>query len=158
MSLMSILSRHTENSFTSIRILLETFNDDDFTETINGFPVWRQFYHMLNSIDRIFVDPVDYRYPEFHREGMNNIEIACEGGLDKETLFRYFERIEHAVRAYLSSVGESELFERSSHETIEMTRLDHILAQLRHIAWHIGYLHACAKVKYGRTPDHKLVE
>jgi len=51
----------------------------------------------------------------------------------------------------------NELLLKSNHKTIEMTRLDHILAQLRHMGFHLGYLHSCAKVMYGKTPEHVLI-
>lgn len=155
--LLSIINRHTENTFKSIDILFDFFSEKDFTEVINGFPVWQQFYHMLNSIDRIFIDPIDYEYPEFHKENMNNPEVQSETQLNKNTLLQYYLEIKRNVRKYLSSINEDELYLRSNHKTISMTKLDHILAQLRHIAWHLGYLHSCAKVKYGEKPEHILI-
>ena len=155
--LLSIINRHSENTFKSIDILFDSFSEKDFTEVINGFPIWQQFYHMLNSIDRIFIDPIDYEYPEFHKESMNNLEVESENQNNKNTLFQYYLEIKRNVQKYLSNLKENELYLKSNHKTIRMTKLDHILAQLRHIAWHIGYLHSCAKVKYGETPEHILM-
>ena len=112
---------------------------------------------MLNSIDRIFIDPIDYEYPVFHKESMNKFEVESENQIDKNTLFQYYLEIKRNVQYYLSNLKENELYLESNHKAIRMTKLDHILAQLRHIAWHIGYLHSCAKVKYGRTPEHILI-
>ena len=155
--LISILARHSENTFRSMEILFDTFPGEDFAAVVNGFPIWRQFYHTLNSMDRIYTDPIDYAYPEFHVENMNDLEAESDRRLDKNTLLRYYGGIKENVRSYLSNLRESELYLKSNHQTIDMTKLDHILAQLRHMAWHIGYLHGCAKVKYGKTPEHILV-
>ncbi|HOS30966.1 MAG TPA: hypothetical protein PLR39_09150 [Treponemataceae bacterium] len=54
-----VIRDHTNYCFKSIDILFKSFTVDDFEKKINGFPIWQQFYHMLNSIDRILTDPPD---------------------------------------------------------------------------------------------------
>lgn len=157
MNSIDIIRDHTAYSFESIEILFDTFDEAAFGEEINGFPVWQQFYHLLNSIDRIFTDPVSYAYPAFHREGLNDLGTKQASSRDRATLHAYFADIMGRVTAYLQILQEKELCQKSNHATIAMTKFDHILAQLRHMAWHIGYLHACAKVKFGNTPEHILV-
>lgn len=156
-TIIKVIIDHTNYCFESINILFDTFIADDFNKTINGFPIWQQFYHLLNSIDRILTDPVQYKYPTFHIEGMNNLENKPETLINKNDLYEYFKRVEAESTTYLASIDEIMLGRKSNHKTIYMTKLDHILAQQRHMTWHIGYLHSCAKVLYGQTPEHILV-
>ena len=50
MDIIDVLKRHTNNSFESIEILFNTFNKNDFEKSVNGFYIWQQFYHMINSM------------------------------------------------------------------------------------------------------------
>ena len=158
MNLLSILKKHTGYSFRSIQILFDEFSDDEFTLVVNGFPIWQQFYHMLNSMDRIFTDPHDYSFPDFHDGQVHMLETRTDKALSKSLLSQYFEKMRRAIERYLEEIDENRLYEKSNHRTIDMTKLDHILAQLRHMAWHMGYLHSCAKVMHGETPQHILIE
>lgn len=155
--LIRVIIDHTEYCLKSIDILFDTFTADDFNKTINGFPIWQQFYHMLNSIDRILSDPISYEYPSFHIEDMNNLEYKPETQIGKKALYDYFKKIEVESTIYLAGIDETTLIRKSNHKVHYMTKLDHILAQQRHMTWHIGYLHSCAKVLYGQTPEHILV-
>jgi hypothetical protein len=158
MSLLTNLKKHTDYSIRSIEILFEEFSDEEFGLTVNGFPIWQQFYHMINSMDRIFTDPEEYAFPDFHEGQMHMLETRTDKVLSKTVLYPYFNKVKSAIGEYLDGFDEGRLFEKSNHRTIIMTKLDHILAQLRHIAWHIGYLHSCAKVEHGQTPEHILIE
>jgi hypothetical protein len=37
---------------------------------------------------------------------------------------------------------------------MDLTRIELILAQFRHIFYHIGYLHCCLKIEKGRMPEY----
>ena len=157
MDIIDVLKRHTNNSFESIEILFNTFNKNDFEKSVNGFYIWQQFYHMINSMDRIFIDPKYYEWPKFHEENKNNLEYYFEKTFTKEYLYNYFQEVISKINDYLNNINENELFDKSNHKTIEMTKIDHILAQFRHMAFHLGYLHSCTKVMYGNTPEHILI-
>ena len=157
MNLINVIKRHTENSLESVNILFNTFSESDFEKSVNGFPIWQQFYHMINSMDRIFIDPQNYKYPDFHVENINNLEYSFERTYSKELLYNYFQEVKNRINNYLDNINENELLLKSNHKTIEMTKLDHILAQFRHMGFHLGYLHSCAKVMYGKTPEHVLI-
>ena len=157
MDIKGVLKRHTNNSFESIEILFNTFNEKDFEKPVNGFYIWQQFYHMINSMDRIFIDPENYEWPKFHEENKNNLEYYFEKILTKECLYNYFQEINSKINDYLNEINENELLNKSNHKTINMTKIDHILAQFRHMAFHLGYLHSCTKVMFGNTPEHILI-
>jgi len=157
MDIIGVLKRHTNNSFESIEILFNTFNENDFEKSVNGFYIWQQFYHMINSMDRIFIDPKYYEWPKFHEENKNNLEYYFEKTFTKEYLYNYFQEVISKINDYLNNINENELLDKSNHKTIEMTKIDHILAQFRHMAFHLGYLHSCTKVMFGNTPEHILI-
>jgi hypothetical protein len=78
------LKRHTENSFKSIEIVFNEIDESLFNEEVNGFPIWQQFYHMINSMDRIFTDPENYQYPSFHKDNLNNLDNKSKDNLSKK--------------------------------------------------------------------------
>ena len=156
-NIINILKQHTVNSFESIEILFNTFNEKDFEKSVNGFYIWQQFYHMINSMDRIFIDPENYEYPNFHEENKNNLEYYFEKTYTKEYMYNYFQDVKNKINDYLNKINEKELLIKSNHKTIEMTKFDHILAQFRHMAFHLGYLHSSTKVMFGNTPEHILI-
>jgi hypothetical protein len=39
-NIINILKRHTVNSFESIEILFNTFSENDFEKSVNGFYIW----------------------------------------------------------------------------------------------------------------------
>jgi hypothetical protein len=158
MELLNSLKRNTDWCFESIQALFSTFDENAFSRTINGFPVWRQFYHMLNSLDRIFTDPLQYEYPPFHSENLNSLETKPDKALTRDELNGYFGKIRTMIYHYLQTIGEDVLFQPGHNVTYQWIKLDHILSQFRHISWHIGYLSACAKSVFGETPEYILLK
>jgi hypothetical protein len=157
MNIVDIIKRHTKNSIESIDILFDTFSANDFEKSVNGFSIWQQFYHMINSMDRIFIDPESYKFPNFHVENINNLEYHFDKIYTKECLYDYFQYVKAQINDYLNNINENILLNKSNHKTINMTKLDHVLAQFRHIGFHLGYLHSCTKVMLGNTPEHILI-
>ena len=156
--LTKVIIDHVDYCFENIGILFTTFTEEDFHKDINGFPIWQHFYHMLNSIDRILTDPIEYMFPPFHIANLNTLEYKFKIQISRAILNDYFNEIVQRSTEYLQNIDEETLVKKSNHKTLYLTKLDHILAQQRHMTWHIGYLHSCAKVIYGNTPEHVLVK
>lgn len=149
-----ILSKQTEIILKNIEYALAYVSDDLLEKEINGYLLWKHFYHMLNSLDRIFTVPVNYKFPEFHEKGLNSLDVVSGKSLDKNTLVNYFKGIKSGIHTYLDQIDDEKLLEEVILQEMRLTRLDVILAQFRHATWHLGYLHSCLKVETGDMPKY----
>lgn len=149
-----ILEKQTDIILMNIDFTLSFIGNGLYDKRINGYIISKQLYHMLNSIDRIFIAPDNYSYPDFHIEGLNSLDQQSESILDKQTLCDYFSSIKEKVSSYLKNMNDNKLLEEVVCQEMKLTRFDLILAQMRHITWHLAYLHSCLKVETGNMPNY----
>ena len=107
----------------------------------------RYIFHYLHSLDRFFINPCDYVY-EGERlfgipENLSVIDSKREGYeadtsivIPRDKLLEYFEYVRNKVNAYFETLTADELLQKP--QGCEYTRLELILAQFRHLMWHVG--------------------
>lgn len=149
------LKKQTIQIFQNIEILFEAIPEKEFDTIKGGFKTWRQFYHLIHSMDKNFIDPVNYIEPEFHKKNLNIIYIDDENKLTKDEIKEYYEYVKNKIQKYINELNETILEEKIKFNGEEYTRMELILAQIRHIFFHIGYLHCCIKTEKGETPEYK---
>ncbi len=149
-----LIINQTKVLLKNIQTTLDYISDDFYYKKINGFLVWKQAYHQLNSLDRNFIYNPDYEYPSFHTEGLNKIEHENNEIIEKKVLLDYFSKIRKDIELYLESLDDSQLAEKIKFMDMELTRFDMILAQFRHVMWHIGFLHCSIKLDAGTMPEY----
>ena len=87
-----------------------------------------------------FIDPFHYIEPEFHEEGMNSLYQASAKSLSKPELIHYYKKIKQKIEKYLDELTDELLAEFP--EGCKFNRLTLILAQSRHLMYHIGFIHS----------------
>lgn len=147
-----ILQKQMEIVLKNIDYTLSYVDKAYWNKSVNGYTIWKQIYHTLNSIDRIFTFPENYKYPDFHVENLNSLDISSDIVIEKETLINYFEEIHSGVSLYLEGVDDNKLLEEVICQEMKLTRFDLILAQIRHITWHLGYIQSCIMHETGKLP------
>lgn len=85
-----------------------------------------------------FINSKVYDNPDFHEYGMNSFAILTNNRLSKNTLVKYFNNIEEKVFNFLDNLDDSSLIETP--ESCGFTRLTLILAQYRHVMYHVGFI------------------
>ena len=65
-----------------------------------------------------------------------------------------FQNIKIKIQDYINKLDDKILEEIIIFNGMNITKLELILAQLRHIFYHIGYLHCCIKIEKGETPEY----
>ena len=107
----------------------------------------RYIFHYLHSLDRFFINPMDYVY-EGERlfgipENLSVIDPKREGYesdsskvISREQLLSYLDYIKAKVDAYFERLTAADLIQKP--DGCEYTRLELILAQFRHMMWHVG--------------------
>ena len=77
-----------------------------------------------------------------------------ENKLTKEEIMDYYIKVKNKIQKYIDELDDKILDEIIRLNEMKLTKLELILAQLRHIFYHIGYLHCCIKIEKGETPEY----
>jgi hypothetical protein len=136
--LIEIITEQTRILFENIQETFNALSDDQMDKFIFDAPLWKHIYHMLHSLDQWFINPYIYDNPDFHEYGMNSFKIETDKGLSKENLVTYFSDIEEKIYLFLNNLNDRSLIETP--ENCNFTRLTLILAQYRHVMYHIGFI------------------
>jgi hypothetical protein len=148
------IRNQTKQIFQNIEILLDVILEDEFDTIKGGFKTWKHFYHLIHSLDKNFIDPSDYVEPEFHVKNLNIIYLEDESTITKAEIEQYYENVKNKIQKYLNELKDEILENQIIFNGMELTKMELILAQLRHIFYHVGYLHCCIKIEKGETPEY----
>ncbi|MBO4608576.1 MAG: DinB family protein [Lachnospiraceae bacterium] len=142
-----IIKETIKPNFLNIRTSIQTYDRD---AVFYGAPCWRWVYHALHSADKWFINPFAYEEPDFHTEGLDDPEKACDVVLTDEMLLDYLDRIEKKTLDYLDNLTDEMLSEKP--ENCRYTRMELILRQFRHISFHTGLLNGQTSLATGEFP------
>ena len=148
------IKNQTKQIFQNIEILLDVIPENEFDTIKGGFKTWRHFYHLIHSLDKNFIDPGNYDEPEFHKKNLNVIYFNDENKLTKSEIEKYYVNVKNKVQKYINELDKEILDEKVTFNEMNVTKMELILAQLRHIFYHVGYLHCCIKMEKGETPEY----
>ncbi len=149
-----IIKRRSIQILNNIDNLFSFIPENLYNKKINGYLIWKQLYHMLNSIERNFIDPNNYQYPEFHEDKLNSLDYKSEKELNKKILYDYYLTIKEKLLIYLNELTDKKLLDIIIFRNMKLTRLDFILSQYIHIMWHLGYLFSCMKIETDEMPEY----
>jgi hypothetical protein len=105
-------------------------------------------------LDKNFIDPGNYIEPTFHKKNLNIIDTEDENILTKNEIKEYYEDVKFKAIAYINKLNDEILAEEINFDKMKFTKMELTLAQLRHIFYHVGYLHCCIKIEKGETPEY----
>ena len=148
------IKNQTKQIFQNIEILLDSVPQNEFDEIKGGFKTWKHFYHLIHSMDKNFIDPGNYEEPEFHKKNLDIIYLDDDNKLTKNDIEVYYNNVKNKIQKYINELNERTLDVKIIFKEMNLTKLELILAQLRHIFYHIGYLHCCIKMEKGETPEY----
>ncbi len=136
--IIQVITEQTKILFQNLNGVLDAISDDQMDKVIFDAPLWKHIYHMLHSLDQWFINPCVYDNPDFHEYGMNSFAIETDKRLSKNTLVTYFNDIEEKIDRFLDNLDSGSLIETP--ESCSFTRLTLILAQHRHVMYHVGFI------------------
>ena len=133
-----------EINFTNIE---EQINKADLSAVLDGVNNSRYIFHNLHSMDRFFINPIGYVYEGEKLFGIpENLSVisTSRAGYEPDTsiiisrqqLLDYLGYIRAKINSYFETLTPEELTDTP--EGCEYTRLELILAQFRHMMWHVG--------------------
>jgi len=152
--LINSIKNQTKQIFQNIEILLEVIPANEFNTLKGGFKTWKHFYHLIHSMDKNFIDPSNYEESEFHINNLDIIYLNDDNQLTKNDIEVYYKNVKNKIQKYINELNEETLDIKILFKEMNLTKLELILAQLRHIFYHIGYLHCCIKMEKGETPEY----
>ena len=125
----------------------EQINKAVLETVFDGVNNTRYIFHNLHSMDRFFMNPVGYVYEGEKLfgipENLSVISTAREGFepdtsivISRKQLLDYFGYVRAKINSYLDGLTASDITDTP--EGCEYSRLELILAQFRHMMWHVG--------------------
>ena len=107
----------------------------------------RYIFHYLHSLDRFFINPCDYVYEGEKLfgipENLSVIDPKRDGYvadtsivISQKQLLDYYDYVKAKIDAYFETLTSEQLLQKP--DGCEYTRLELILAQFRHLMWHVG--------------------
>ena len=128
---------------------LRAVNDEVLAQPREGWPLWKQFYHLLYWLDYWFIDPLSFRNPAFHEEHFMQPEVVSPMALTKCQLVSYYDGIKARIDKYLSAVTGEEVQRQCEVRNQKRSRLDMMLGQYLHVGHHLGYICATVRAQTG---------
>ena len=119
----------------------------DLETVFDGENNSRYIFHYLHSLDRFFINPCDYVYEGEKLfgipENLSIIDSKREGYvadasivIEREKLLAYLDYVEEKINLYFETLTADELVQKP--KGCDYSRLELILAQFRHLMWHVG--------------------
>ena len=138
------IKNQTEINFINIKDQIEAADLEAIFDGVNGS---RYIFHNLHSMDRFFINPLTYIYEGEKLfgipENLSVISTAREGFepdtsivISRQQLLDYFGYVRAKINSYFDTLTPEGLTDTP--EGCEYTRLELILAQFRHMMWHVG--------------------
>ena len=150
-AIVQTIQLQTKVLLDNIQTTLDYCDDSLMEKSFPTWPVWKQFYHLLHSLDEWFIDPVSFKEPSMHQPYFRTSDSGPEK-LTRGQVGEYFKQVRARIESYLNSLTASLLLEHVGKG--DLTRLDLILIQFRHVMHHIGYLHCAIKNETGESPKY----
>lgn len=133
-----------EINFINVR---EQIQMADLETVFDGENNSRYIFHYLHSLDRFFINPCDYVYEGEKLfgipENLSVIDSKREGYvadstivIEREKLLSYLDYVEEKINLYFETLTAEELLQKP--KGCDYSRLELILAQFRHLMWHVG--------------------
>ena len=88
-NLILCIKHQMEINFINLETAIKTY---DRNSLLCGAYAWRYVYHTIHSCDKWFINPFDYKEPDFHSENMDNPDIPCNIILTDSELLSYLEK------------------------------------------------------------------
>jgi hypothetical protein len=151
--LTAVINKRVQRLFANTQYVFDYVDDDLLAKKLCKWPLWRQLFHMLHSMDQWFINPFNYLDPR--EDGFLITALNTEvdmAPMKKSELSDYYDSIKAKIQTYLSTLTDEEL--AASPECSPLSRLDLILAQFIHIMYHVGLIHGCILIERGEIPEY----
>jgi hypothetical protein len=137
-TVLQILERQFNPCLAMLGKIIQDCPDELWLKAGKGAPLWRRILHTLESIDFRFSDIGGYFFNDIKKDISAELDVQCSEILTKKETLDYFRKIESKTRRFFAALDDVGLL-RISKTHKDLTMLDLILSQIRHIQLNIGY-------------------
>ncbi len=139
--LVEMLERHFNPSYEMLVKVVDYCPEGIWLERLGGYTFWHQVYHTLYYIDYRFRDEYESGFLQSMKFDSNitpELDRDSPVSLSKEKIKEYMTRIKEKTGNFFERIDDNFLSERLVSDR-DFTYLDAILAQVRHIQYHVGH-------------------
>jgi len=139
-SLIPILREQFLSCYQMLETLVEVCPDDIWAGEFNGVPFWYQVYHTAYFVDYWFrEDSAGAGFPVFRFPPEFEWDVPDDAFTPREDMQEYLRLIREKLTRIFASMKESDLSHPAFMQEPEVTLLDAIFSQTRHVMYNIGY-------------------
>lgn len=145
--------RHFELSFQMLEELIAICPEELWNRKLGGFVFWQQLLHALSGVDYWmrdaegpFIEPFSER--KLHPE----LDAEPEGGLTREELEAYKDKVRLACSAYFNGKDDAWLLSCSAIYD-KISNQDIVYMLMRHIQYHVGHCDGLLRDRGGKTAE-----
>ena len=139
-----VLRKRSGEMLDKIADTLRAVDEKTLAEPKDGWPLWKQFYHLLYWLEYWFVDPLSFSPPAFHEDHYMEPRVISPRVLTKQQLQGYHGEVKARIERYLSDVTGEQLQGEFEVRGQKRLRLE-MIGQFSHVSHHLGYI--CATVR-----------
>jgi len=132
------MNTHLTLSFKMLINIAEKCPENLWVTDDENESIWKRILHVLESIDFWFDDFTDYHFDKLFGNYSAEMDIYNKSILTKNDIFQYLDLLKVKVQNFFNIMND-ELLLKASVKHPDVTFLDIILSQIRHIQINIGY-------------------
>lgn len=104
-SMVCMIREQPQRALWEVKNVMDCVPDSSWNKLYCEMPLWKHIYHMLHSLDLWYMNPRDINYcePDFHEEGLNNLNIISHKQCSREDMNLYYQKIKHKIECYVST-------------------------------------------------------
>jgi hypothetical protein len=156
-TLISRLEEQFEASFAMLVAEIEACPDSLWYEMAAGFPFWQQVVHALSGTDHWFgLDDADAERDFAGRRLFPELDGEPEGNMSKGEMREYAETVAAKARRFFAGL-EAEALSRAGAEESQLSKLDIVCTQIRHLMYHAGHCDAALRDRGLRSVEWKEI-
>ncbi len=151
--MMAILKRQFDPSFAMFREIIDICPQGLWESVSGGYPFWQQVMHTLMGMQywlRESDEPISE--PDFGLGKVPDLGSVPDFILSREQVRSFADDVAVSSRKHLDSMNDEKLF-RASAVNPKTTYFDNIIAQIRHIQYHVGHCDAILREHGARSSD-----
>lgn len=143
--LVAVLRRQLEPTMEMLKHLIGACPDEFWMDARQ--PYWKHIFHATTSMKfwfRLQREEV-FQIPDFGKNITEALDEECSDYPTKEEMTKYVDEILGVARAYMDQLTDDKLMEPCVLFE-EVTKMDVVLMQIRHVQHHIGYCNSILNV------------
>ncbi len=146
-NMVGIMKRQLDGSLEMLEKALELCPLHLWNRSDMSAPVWQHFYHALFFVNVWLKDWTrDPELPSFHVKEALDLKKTPGRLITKEQMKTYLDDVRSGSESFFKALAPDSLEQESENWGKLWTGADRIMAQIRHVQHHVGYINAILRM------------